>query len=363
MSYTVLSDNDAALQELFLRLPKLLYDRKTRMQDEKTERAVLQGRHLLSPDFTVYPFVVTDGKRPVSRALLTVYPDDPTAYFGYFESENSPEAVRLLFSALEDKAQSLGVKTLSGPVNASFWIGYRLKTDAFSDAPFTGEPYSLPYYEELLSDEGFRVSDRYVSDLYRPVPKDYQNARLARRKKQFQERGITVRDLQLNRFNETMAEIFGLLTKLYADFPAFRPIDQDRFSTMFSDYRRIVRPELVKLAYDEDKLVGFFICVPDFGNRVYRAMTPWNILSILRARKHPKRCILLYLGCEPEYLGLGAELVYEVLLELQKNEAEPVGALIHEGKVTQNYARDLLMGTHGYALYRKELSHSGAGIR
>ena len=51
------------------------------------------------------------------------------------------------------------------------------------------------------------------------------------------------------------------------------------------------------------------------------------------------------------------------LLELQKNGAEPVGALIHEGKVTQNYARDLLMGTHGYALYRKELSHSGAGIR
>ena len=363
MNYTLLSINNITLQRLFLRLPKLLYDRKTLMQDAAAERAILQGTHLLSPDFAVYPFVVTDGKRPISRALLTVYPGDDEAYFGFFESVNDKAAAKLLFDAVQEKARKLGIAKLTGPVNASVWIGYRLKTDAFSDTPFTGEPYNPPYYEELFLENGFAVSDRYISDMYIQIPKDYANKRLERREKQFAEKGVEIRDLDLAHFDESMGEVWALLTKLYADFPAFRPMDQARFMTMFSDYRKIVRPEMVKFAYFEGKMAGFFICVPDYGNLVYRSMTPWNILALLRRKSAPKRYVLLYLGADPEFLGLGALLTYRVILELRKNGAAPIGALIHEGKVTQNYARDLLKGTHAYALYSRELSHSGTGTR
>ena len=352
---TVLSENNQTLRRLFLQLPKRLYGRKFRMQDGKTEDAILSGTHLLSPDFSVYPFVVTDGRKALARCLLTVYPKDPEGCFGFFESENDPEAVRLLFRALEERAKSLGIRTLIGPVNASFWIGYRLKTDAFSDPPFTGEPYNLPYYEELLLSCGFRVSDRYISDLYIPVPKDYENRRLERRERLFTERGIRIQNLDPGQFDETMEEVWRLFSELYADFPAFRPIEKERFLAIFSDYRLIVRPEMVKLAYDRGKLRGFFICVPDYGNLVYRKMTPWNLLRLLQARKRPKRYALLYLCCEPQLLGLGAYLTYSVIRELRENGAASVGALIHEGKVTQNYARDLLFGTHAYALYKKDL--------
>ena len=354
-AYRVLTENNSVLQAAFSALPRRLYERKKNPQDKKTEQEILQGKHLLSDEFQVFPFVVQKDGKTVSRTLLTVYPADPCGYFGFFESENDEKAVKVLFDALEDRARELHLTTLFGPVNASFWIGYRLKTDHFDQAPYTGEPYNQAYYEALLLAQGFQQTDRYTSNLFRPVPPDYVNKKYEKRTAQFLQRGIVLKSLEMKDYDRTMQEVYGLLTALYADFPGYKPISEEKFLKLFGSYRLIVNPAMVKFAYDRNRMIGFFICLPDYKNALYGSLSPRLIHALLWTKKHAKNYVLLYLGADPGHLGLGPVLTYDVIRELQRNGASSVGALIHEQKITGYYAKDLLIGENHYALYQKKL--------
>ena len=68
-------------KDLFLSLPKKLYDKKFLTQDLELEKKILNCVHPLSIDFDIYPFILlnTSGKI-VSRCVLTVYPNDYNGY-------------------------------------------------------------------------------------------------------------------------------------------------------------------------------------------------------------------------------------------------------------------------------------------
>ena len=157
----------------FLALPKALYPRERRTQDTKAERAILNGTHPLSGEFTVRAYLaVDDGASPQGRCVLTYYPDDPAAYVGFFECVEDLDVCRALLSAAEAQARADGKEKLVGPLNASFWIGYRFKVENF-DEHFTGEPDNLPYYADFWEACGFTVSERYYSNYLRsPTPED-----------------------------------------------------------------------------------------------------------------------------------------------------------------------------------------------
>ena len=63
----------AAFDRMFLALPKDLYPRETRTQDTKAERAILEGTHPLSGEFTVRAYLAVDesGTSPQGRCALT----------------------------------------------------------------------------------------------------------------------------------------------------------------------------------------------------------------------------------------------------------------------------------------------------
>ena len=152
MKYTArcFSANDKKCVSEFLALPKKLYGSRELMQDKAEELALLRGEHTLSRYFSVYPVIVYDENgRTAARCAVTVYPDRECAYFGFFECIDDSRAAAVLIRCAERIAVREGKTSLEGPVDCSFWIRYRLKTDHFSE-PYTGEPYNLEYYEKLL---------------------------------------------------------------------------------------------------------------------------------------------------------------------------------------------------------------------
>ena len=161
---TTASDR-AAFDRMFLALPKALYPREKRTQDTKGERAILQGTHPLSSEFTVRAYLAVDdaGTSPKGRCVLTYYDDDPAAYVGFFECVEDLDVCRALLTAAEEQARADGKEKLTGPLDASFWIGYRFKTENF-DEHFTGEPDNLPYYPDFWEACGFTVAEQYYSN-------------------------------------------------------------------------------------------------------------------------------------------------------------------------------------------------------
>ncbi|MBR3043049.1 MAG: hypothetical protein IKI45_00985 [Oscillospiraceae bacterium] len=341
----------------FLRFPSTLYQKQNLMQDTATEAAVLSGKHLLSHYFTVYPFLAYDSAHNVAaRCMLTVYPDRTCAYIGFFECIDNADTARCIFDAAEKLAKSLGCDTVIGPVDASFWIRYRLKTNCFDQPPYTGEPYNLPYYETFFRENGYSVNGEYNSNRYGTVPQQFLNRKNVRRLQDFTENGYSICPLEKENFEKSMHEIYRMIITLYFDFQTFSYITEDEFCKMFAAMEHVADYRMVKIAYQNGKAVGFFVTLPNYGNASCGKLTLSKIRKICKVKKDPHDYILLYLGAEPEHPGLGKALSESVLRDLCDKQAVSVGALIRKGKVTGNYFSQLIENRYTYALYEKALA-------
>ncbi|MBQ1530181.1 MAG: hypothetical protein IIZ76_07865 [Clostridia bacterium] len=339
----------------FLALPKALYPRERRTQDTKAERAILNGTHPLSGEFTVRAYLaVDDGASPQGRCVLTYYPDDPAAYVGFFECVEDLDVCRALLSAAEAQARADGKEKLVGPLNASFWIGYRFKVENF-DEHFTGEPDNLPYYADFWEACGFTVSERYYSNYLRsPTPED-PSEKWEKRLQRALDKGYEIRSLERGKFDEALRDIYRMLVRLYAKFPAFKLISEEQFTALFGSLKYVVDYECVLLGYKDGELAGFFVCVPNYGTLVDGDLSLRNLPAILRIRRNCKEYVILYIGVDRKHLGLGGAFAQTIRQIGQNKGAGSIAALIHEGNSSGVFFRELTTHTARYVLLEKAL--------
>ncbi len=339
----------------FLALPKALYPRERRTQDTKAERAILNGTHPLSGELTVRAYLaVDDGASPQGRCVLTYYPDDPAAYVGFFECVEDLDVCRALLSAAEAQARADGKEKLVGPLNASFWIGYRFKVENF-DEHFTGEPDNLPYYADFWEACGFTVSERYYSNYLRsPTPED-PSEKWEKRLQRALDKGYEIRSLERGKFDEALRDIYRMLVRLYAKFPAFKLISEEQFTALFGSLKYVVDYECVLLGYKDGELAGFFVCVPNYGTLVDGDLSLRDLPAILRIRRNCKEYVILYIGVDRKHLGLGGAFAQTIRQIGQNKGAGSIAALIHEGNGSGVFFRELTTHTARYVLLEKAL--------
>lgn len=341
--------------EDFIRLGRLLYAPKTNMQNDAELRSLLLGEHVLSGYFQLHKFCIYREDRIVGRFAFTEYPKDDTGYFGFFECEEEEKTAKFLFEEAEKFARARGFSSIVGPVDASFWIKYRLKTNLFDRPPYSGEPYNLPYYLRFFLQNGYEISERYSSSIYRSVPKGFRNEKFALRKEDFEKRGYRIQSPSMGDWDRTMREIHGLLVRLYSDFPIYKEISEEDFCRYFADYRKIIDLRMVKMAYYGDSPVGFYISLPNYGNLVHHTDNLLNLLKIMKRRYFPKDYVMLYMGADSRHRGLGKALAQSIVDELHKSGLTSIGALQKEGKITRHYIEELILERYEYVLLRKEI--------
>ena len=346
----------AAFDRMFLALPKALYPREKRTQDTKGERAILQGTHPLSSEFTVRAYLAVDdaGTSPKGRCVLTYYDDDPAAYVGFFECVEDLDVCRALLTAAEEQARADGKEKLTGPLDASFWIGYRFKTENF-DEHFTGEPDNLPYYPAFWGACGFEVAERYYSNYLRSPTPDDPSEKWEKRLKKALERGYEIRTLERRTFDETLRDIYRMLVRLYAKFPAFKLITEEQFVALFGSLKYVVDYDCVLLGYKDGALAGFFVCIPNYGTMVDGDLSLRDLPAILRIRRDCKEYVILYIGVDRKHLGLGGAFAQTIREIGQNKGAGSIAALIHEGNSSGVFFRELTTHTARYVLLEKAL--------
>jgi hypothetical protein len=339
----------------FIHMTSKLYSFKNNTHDSEELKHLLSGTHILSKYFVLRKFCIYQNEKIVARFALTLYPDDDTAYLGFVEGIEENQVWRYLFEQAEHYAEDSGCKKIVGPVNASFWIGYRLKSDFFKDEPFTGEPYHREYYLNMFLKNGYEIIERYTSSFYGAIDKKYTNPNFQKRYKQFKEKGYRIISPEQADFDTVLEEIYYSVSELYRDFPIYKKISCEDFCEYMKRYFKIINLNMVKIGYYEQKLVGFFVALPNYGTSVYHVNKLSNILKVLYRKMSAKEYVLLYMGVDSKHKGLGSALAYSISEELKKINGTSIGALIHEGKVTQAYASDLIIKRHGYVLLEKKL--------
>ena len=337
----------------FLALPKKLYQRDENMENPEEVEALLKGTHPLSDYFTMHKFLVYDKGIIAGRFVITIYDKDTTAYLGFFECVKDKAVARFLFQKAEVFAREKGYEKLIGPVDASFWIKYRLKINCYDQQPYTGEPYNKDYYLELFQENGYEICQHYVSNIYNQV--DSQEPKYDERYSTFLENGYEIISPRIQDFDKVIEELYQLITKLYSDFPIYKDISYEDFAKVFSDYRYIINMSMVKMAYFQGEAVGFFVSVPDYGNKVYHLKNLRNLWKVFALKKKPKRYVMLYMGVKEPHWGLGKALVGSIMEELRVNGLPSVGALTRDGKVTRQYGREHIVECCEYVLLEKRL--------
>ena len=346
-------NNKKAIKD-FLSLPEKLYSRGDITEDTSDMKKFLLGEHLLSKYFTLDPFVIYNNEKPAARFAVTTYPDDKTAYLGFYECEDNSDTAAFLFSQVEKFCCDKGFARILGPVDGSFWQKYRLKINLFDEPPYTGEPYNKPYYFDQFKANGFNVAEHYISNRFRAVDETYEKEKFSHRYEDFLSRGYRIESPTSDNFDITIGAVYDMITALYSDFPVYKNISKDDFCRVYAGYKQIMDMSMTKIAYYNDKPVGFYISIPDYGNLVYN-ITPLKLPAIMARRNKPSRYVMLYMGVMPEHRGLGKALVYAVIRELTKNHCTSIGALARDGKVTGTYVSEEVNAVYEYVLLKKEL--------
>ena len=64
---------------------------------------------------------------------------------------------------------------------------------------------------------------------------------------------------------------------------------------------------------------------------------------------------MLYMGVDQAHRGLGKALVYAIMKELMKSKVSSIGALMRDGKKTQEYAADDITDVYEYVLLERKI--------
>lgn len=346
-------DKEAQYIKDFVKLPQMIYSSSDNMEDPSSMKAILEESHPLSKYFHLAKFLVYDNGVK-GRFIITSYDGDKTAYIGFVEFVNDAKVAQFLFDQAAEYCKAEGFEKIEGPVDASFWIKYRLKINKF-ERPYTGEPYNKDYYLDLYKGNGFEVIEHYVSNAFEAVDGSYVNEKFENRYNEFISHGYEIRSPREDEFDEAIGYIYDMVTTLYSDFPIFKDVGKKDFCELFASYKKIMNMSMTKLAFYEGKPVGFYVSVPDYNNLVYHTSNPVNIVKILNLKKKPKRYVMLYMGVLPEHQGLGKALVYAVMKELMATGLPSIGSLIRDGKINGKYASDKIEDVYEYVLLGKNI--------
>ena len=258
----------------------------------------------------------------------------------------------MLFHTAFGLVRDMGLKGIVGPVDCSFWIKYRLKTNQFR-SPYTGEPYNKEYYLRLWEENGFQVCEQYASNHYKVVKNDVGCEKYMVRLAQKQKEGYEIKSPSAKEFRKTLREVYGLLIELYSSFPAYKRITEAEFRKQFKYLKSILNYSMVKMAYYQGKAVGFFISVPNFSNAVYGKIPLWKLPAILARKKKPESYVMLYMGVDPGHKGLGKALAEAIRNELKLQQVPSVGALIRQGNSNKDYVGQLIDYEYEYVLLER----------
>ncbi|RRC92156.1 hypothetical protein EII25_04980 [Erysipelotrichaceae bacterium OH741_COT-311] len=338
----------------FIGFANCLYSKDTNMQNDMEVKQLLLDQHPFSKYFQLKKYLVYQNKEVVARFVFTKYPKDEILYLGFFECIENDEVSDFLFEQIDLQAKLLGYRKIVGPVDASFWLTYRLKVNRFDKLPYTGEPYNKEYYYAMFLKHDYQVYERYTSSKYYRVNQMFQSKKYVDRYQEKIMEGYKICSPKMEDWDKVTLQLYHLIRNLYKDFPVYKEISAKDFQEYFSLYKKIIDLSMVKMVYYRNEAVGFYISVPNYHNLVYR-LNFKNLIRIFNIKRKPKEYVMLYMGVDASHQGLGKAIVQSIVETLKHKQVTSIGALQKEGKITQTYMDELIEERYEYVLLQKEI--------
>ncbi len=260
---------------------------------------------------TAHYLVLSNGIA-VGRASLYSNPDlsyqkHVTCTIGNYECQPDDTYAAVLLEKLITEAAIRGANYLIGPMNGSTWENYRFAT-SHDHPPFFTEPYHHLYYHGQFRQAGFGPLAEYFTNRDTSLTTDRPD--IVQREKALRALGMTVRPINLNRYEEEISRIYEFNKLAFKTNFLFTPISQSAFCNKYASAVNFLNPAFTLVAEDDlQNIIGFYFCFDDVLNTSQKSLIAKTLA------RHPA----------PKWHGLGhvmgnlvvrkaAELGYESML-------------------------------------------------
>jgi GNAT superfamily N-acetyltransferase len=233
---------------------------------------------------------------------------DRVGFYGFFESVNDQTVANALFDTAARWLHARGFDTMRGPMNPSVNDDCGLLVQGFDTPPALMMPHNPSWYVALHDGYGFRKA----KDL---IALQSTTAELPERLKRgaqlvAERRGITLRKLDMKRFDAEVELIKGLYNEAWEKNWGFVPLTDKEIDHLAKQLKPVVIPELVCFAERAGKVIGFGVALPDLNVALKRnpsgRLFP-GILKVLWYARRIHRIRVLLLGVLREYRASGVD--------------------------------------------------------
>jgi predicted N-acetyltransferase YhbS len=267
-------------------------------------------------------------------------PNEKIGLIGHYEAreDESPGAV---LAAACAELKSRGCTMAVGPMDGSTWNRYRWVTEFGDEPQFFLEPWNSANYPAQWENSGFGPLATYCSALNTNLGFDDPKNETVRRR--IGEAGISIRQINPDNFEAELRRIFEISVVSFRKNYLYAPIDKEHFLAQYAKVRSILQREIVLIAEQGTRPVGFLFAVPDM---------------LARASKGPQTLLLKTLAVLPDraQAGLGGLLVSECQQAAWKlGFTRSIFALMHDSNASRSISSRYGKIMRRYTLYSKRL--------
>jgi hypothetical protein len=246
--------------------------------------------------------------------LHNEFHNEKTGFFGFFDCVDDIEVARALLSKAEEFVRKEGMQVIRGPMNFSTNDEIGLLIEGFDSYPVFMMTYNPLYYIDLYENLGLKkvedVYAYYIDEKSRPSERIVNIVEKIRTRSRVKIRIIDLRD-----FERELEIIRKIYNDAWSTNWGFVPMTPEEFRHTADDFKKIVEPELVLLAFIDDEPAGFSLTMPDY-NQVFRRMNgrlfPTGLLKFIYYTKFKKimnGARIITMGVVHKYQKIGLDLI------------------------------------------------------
>lgn len=225
----------------------------------------------------------------------------------------------LLIDTAEEWLKTKGMKLIHGPLGFSNLDTQGLLIEGFDYLPSIGSVYHMPYYINHFERRGFVKENDWLEFRLTISPVAQQKA----------ERGM---ELLKKRFGFELVEIrskkdlakythriFEILNESFQDLPYVAELNEEMIKLYSEKYMKVLDPDFITLVRKEDRIIGFFIGLPNLSEAMRKAggkLFPFGFIHIFKAFKNPRVIDMMLTGVLPEFHSSGVAVL--LVGELQR---------------------------------------------
>lgn len=266
-------------------------------------------------------WVATQAGRDIGRiaALVDQSHNDrhreQTAFFGFYECSENPDAAHELFLSVFAWARARGLSRILGPANPTTNDECGLLVRGFDSRPAFMMPYNPPRYAAQFESAGLsRTKDLlafHIDIAQSPLDRLNRLASICRRRHP----ELSFRPVRRRTLKADLALVKEVYNAAWEDNWGFVPMTDAEIDFLADRLKPLLVEGLVWLAETAREPVAFMLAVPDFNEALQplrgRLLSPAlpRFLSYLLGRRHARSCRVMTLGVKEGWRGRGLEAV------------------------------------------------------